>query len=464
MRLRHKAGDPPWLPLVDTCYGAALYLFPNRFRNEYGDSIRQAFRDRCREVGLGRRGALRLLVLELAPDLLATFGREQMKAGIGDFFPRQVALLGVLCAALGVFVFYDSVTPKVLDQVVTVRNRTTDLMQQRAIDAEESRIQAVATKLATGGDPVSLGLAAWSHRSIAVRKESPYYAPDKQNEAFYHRSPEDASAEKARAATLEQAALDASFDAHAMARVADSCGRLAACDSSVAVTRLTRLDPGNAYGWLLAFKSARLVGDHVAMAATMRGLASADHFEAFEGPSVARLLSAEAAVGDDRAEWIRIVRTQAVRMGLLGALGDPVGSHCAKVVTSDAAEESDPDTVAACRSLIPLLARSTKLNVRMHGLRGLLAMSEDPAARTSAISQLRDLYWLSGAKFDGKQNSMTVGKPDLASAADAERWALAFAAGEGEVPSLRRWFVARGLSESAPANYEVLESFMFNGP
>jgi hypothetical protein len=46
--------------------GLGLYLFPNHFRTEYGECMRQAFRDRCREIARGERSAFKVFALELA--------------------------------------------------------------------------------------------------------------------------------------------------------------------------------------------------------------------------------------------------------------------------------------------------------------------------------------------------------------------------------------------------------------
>ena len=70
-------------------YSACLWLYPRPLRDAHGDEMRQAFRDRCREVVRGEQSAFRVLFGELLPDTLRSAGSEQISATFGDMQPRQ---------------------------------------------------------------------------------------------------------------------------------------------------------------------------------------------------------------------------------------------------------------------------------------------------------------------------------------------------------------------------------------
>jgi hypothetical protein len=82
---------PAWAAAAEALYGAALRLHPRAFRAQWGDAMRQAFRDRCREVARGERGALARFA-EALPDVAASAAREQVQvAGIAPPLRRHVA-------------------------------------------------------------------------------------------------------------------------------------------------------------------------------------------------------------------------------------------------------------------------------------------------------------------------------------------------------------------------------------
>lgn len=451
----HKPGDPPWLPMADRLYRAALFVFPNRFRIEYGPWMRQAFLDRCREVRNGERSAFQVLALELVPDLIATFGREQMQAGIGDVFPRQFVLLGLLCIALFALLFRDAITPPVLNQVVTARNWIDGSRELRNVEARESIIRVAAASLSAESYPSSKALAAWLYSAIAVRKDTPYWAPDNQNEATYRHQKEDASVENDAIRQLVEGVLRGSSDAHALARASESCRLEGGCDNLPAVSQLTRMAPDNGYAWALAFEAAAIREDTAAMRRSLAGFAQAKHYDAFEGQTIAALLSTTSAADPANKEWGAIVSELASQRHLLGGFSvDRIARYCSRHAVPQVDLAPDQEVRADCLAAFELMAGSSRLGATISGNMGVATLSEDAATRTAAIQQLRDRYWLAGARFENGNLSMDW-PGEFASEADQKLWVLAFRDNAGEVPSLKRLFAAKGMPVGAPANYEV---------
>jgi len=64
---------------IDAAYALALRLYPRAFRERWAESMRQAFRDRCREVARGERGFPALLA-ESCTDLARSLASEHCRA------------------------------------------------------------------------------------------------------------------------------------------------------------------------------------------------------------------------------------------------------------------------------------------------------------------------------------------------------------------------------------------------
>ena len=142
--------DPAWIRLADRCYGIGLSLFSSAHRREYGDLMRQAFRDRCREVARGDRGAWRTFALELTPDLVSGIGRENMNSIFANMRPRQVLLLLLLSLSSAYFLFGEAVGLRLSDLAVTLTQAANRIGDKREADALRSRFHKVAEPLATG--------------------------------------------------------------------------------------------------------------------------------------------------------------------------------------------------------------------------------------------------------------------------------------------------------------------------
>lgn len=460
-----KPADPAWIRIAERLYAAALVLFPRRFREEYGDCLRQAFRDRCREVAGGQQSAFRVLALELAPDLVATLGKEHMQAGLGGMTPRHAALVGCLCLAFAGLVFRDAITPPVLDATVSIRNRFNDFVELRRIEAREATTRRIAERLAGSSDAGDKALAAVLYRSIAQRKEDPLYFPDDQSESIYHRPAENADAENARIRQLLADVLrKPGAGGYALVRAAESCEPQDGCDRAKAIARLTDADSDNGYAWTLAFQEADAHDDEPGRQHALGELAHASRYDTYEGRTAARLIQAAGAMGLGDDEAAAVLAREATESSLLDDRVFLPVNYCVKhsrnaaagvavVVTAEGAFATD------CYRAFELMAHSSRLRPSLVGWHLLVRWNDDPALRAQARDALRDRYWLAGARFE--QDRMVTGWPgDFHSAPDRQAWQAAFVEGDGEIPSLRRWFVARGMPADAPGDYLVPDEYL----
>jgi hypothetical protein len=85
---------------IERLYDCTLYLYPRAFRHAWGEPMRQALRDRLRERAADPRGNWRVLMRELAPDLLASACREHWIAYDGEAAMRRWLLVSLLLGSL----------------------------------------------------------------------------------------------------------------------------------------------------------------------------------------------------------------------------------------------------------------------------------------------------------------------------------------------------------------------------
>ena len=457
-----KPADPAWIHIAERLYATAFFLLPKRFRDEYGDCLRQAFRDRCREVARGERSAFHALALELAPDLVTTMGREGMQTGFADMAPRQFALMGCLCVAFAGLVYRDAIAPPVLDAAVAIRNRVNEFIDLRRIEAGEANTRRIAEHLADDPDAGSKALAALLYRSIAERKENPYWAPDNQNEGFYHRLPEKAHAETLRIRQLVADVLrDPDAGAYALFRAAESCVPQDGCDRAEVIARLEHADAGNGYAWTLAFAEADARNDEPGRRHALDQFALASRYDTYEGDTARRLTRAAEAMGLADEEATVTLTRNIIDADLFGE-HSVLASDCirrASARDSDGASEMAADVQAGCQRAFELMAQSSKLGPSLQGWHGLARFTGDGAVRSQAKVELRDRYWLAGWRF--WQDGVYTDVPgDFHSAPERLAWQAAFRDGGGEIASLRRWFVSRGMPAHAPSDYDIPDRYL----
>ena len=85
---------------IERLYDWTLYLYPQAFRHTWGEPMRQALRDRLRETAVEPRGNWRVLVRELASDLLTSACREHWNAYDGEAAMRRWLLVSLLLGSL----------------------------------------------------------------------------------------------------------------------------------------------------------------------------------------------------------------------------------------------------------------------------------------------------------------------------------------------------------------------------
>lgn len=142
--------DPWWLAPVDRLYGVALYLYPRHFRETWGKSMRQIFRDRSRDLALEQRHPLTWICASLLPDLATSVGREQWTAFEEETTMKRMSLLTMLLLGSLALLWW-SKTSAIGSQLLFSATEWVQNREQRALESAyaEYRLDLIRTALAS---------------------------------------------------------------------------------------------------------------------------------------------------------------------------------------------------------------------------------------------------------------------------------------------------------------------------
>jgi hypothetical protein len=299
-----RASDPRWIAFAVRVYSACLWLYPKALRQEHGEEMQMAFRDRCREVAAGRSSAWRVFGLELFPDLLRSAGGAQAELGVGTHERRAfggLILLCILAVALLTQPQWSGMASNGMHQINLYWRMA---REAREMKRHEKAVTAVADELAGRGDPQSRALAALLHRTLFDQREFQYlFGADEgwQNLRF-----PDAGA---RATALAGPLLTQAADAYTLSLAAQACAIEAGCNRDMAIRRLVAIDPDNAFGWMLAFKWSAQHQQSEGMKLALDQIGRARYFENYQGrahrdlfAAAGRLEPGDAVLLEDIAE------------------------------------------------------------------------------------------------------------------------------------------------------------------
>jgi hypothetical protein len=306
--------DPAWVVAAARFYDACLWLYPRALRDAHGDEMRQAFRDRCREVARGRRSGLQFAV-ELAPDLSGSATRAQLDAGRGNdarVIPGLLILVG-LAVALATQPLWSG---SAVNGMKAVESIWLMWREQREVSRADAVLQRLSGELVATKSPDAVATAALLQQARAEQER--WYAGPLLGEPSW-----DANAQP-HPLYFSEAAADASqlagrvaaghAQAPALAIAAQACTIRGGCKVDFVIGRLLAAEPRNALGWMLAFKRASQRGDDAAMQAALQGAAAADYYDSYKARVYALLQRQLAASGEVDAETSAILAEHVTRM------------------------------------------------------------------------------------------------------------------------------------------------------
>ncbi|CAN5240427.1 hypothetical protein BH11PSE14_BH11PSE14_18160 [soil metagenome] len=447
--------DPAWIDKAVRVYGACLWLYPRAVRDAHGADMRQAFRDRCREVARGKRSAWQWFGTELAPDLVASATRAHLELGSPASDARIVPGL-VLLALLALALATQSRWAGSVNDGIKAIGRYADIVQDaRKFRHRAQFVRDLSATLATSGGAESLAVAALMHRAEFNQQytwnrlaEQYQYIPLRQSE------------EGARASAMAAQVFTHEVSLAALSISTQACVMEAGCNQDMALRLLLARDPENAFNWMMEFKRAAQRNDIARMQAAMEGVRQARYAESHIGV-VHRVLfgpvladhAGDLNAMEDAAEQFRTMKAAAT-----DDISNDLRVQCSlRVLPRPLANprwvDTHPESRATCLHLAALLAASSDAHGAAWGWRQLrLAGAPLTPERTAAM---RDAAWLARQWWNFGYHTAADHSWTPWTLQDWTRWNAAWAVGDGEIPAVKRWLRADGKPVHAPPDFQA---------
>lgn len=288
-----KSNDPRWIGVLCRVYSGALWLYPTSHRKRWGDAMRQAFRDRCREAVREGRGPLNVLFAELLPDLAKTVGSEHVDAIYLEVNPMKRLLYVLIAAFFAMVLLRPDVSPAV-DKVHGWWRQREELAYDRAYSAHlEALAQAAERQRQNADDDVTTAIL---------------YRDATQGRALYYQGTgvmfegagilSEAIGSDASKALLDRA--DAAFaralkadDLWALSLAVRKCpARPSVCARDASLARLKALNASNGAVWAYDLADAHKAGDEERSRSALAHMAQSTRFDTHNGRTVRALLMA----------------------------------------------------------------------------------------------------------------------------------------------------------------------------
>jgi hypothetical protein len=301
---------PSWQAPAEAIYGVLLHLYPRAIRERHGEEMRQAFRDRCREVPDGRLSAWRLFCLEMAPDFATSVGGAHLEA---PGTPRMRASLVALAVLGGIWFFQDAINTRTLDIYFAGKLRWLHWSEERAFARDEAHVRALADGLAASDASHDRALAAYVYAlNSASRSYGATYAAGAGESLGFDPVGEDADRSRQVRDSVQAA------DAETARLVLAACRVDAGCSNREEFAReLIQIEPQNAYGWSELLKVHSHAGDEAAVMADLREVGNARYYdEGLAGSREALFATAQRIAGRD-AEALAALGRQLMRGSLM---------------------------------------------------------------------------------------------------------------------------------------------------
>lgn len=398
------SGDPRWIGRLDALYGLALCLYPRRFRSQWEAPMRQAFRDRCREIARGQRPPAALLT-ELLPDFAVGLGRERFHALGEDPMSKRHVLLAMLVLLAATIAMHD--------RIGIAGNAALDWWKayraQATAEAERRYWNDLARALDPAGTPREHTVAAIAWQMAG---EGSALLPTDEGARGRAQQAFDAAIAGADPAALWLAATDCPVQR---------------CDERAAIAGLQRTAPDNAAVGILVLAQAAGSGDSAAKAQALRGIAAARTFHSYDADLLASLLRAGAKA---RAPSNVDADSLVVGVAMAWALPD--------VIVLDEACRPGAADADTCRAIGRVLADGNSLISRIVGHKLWNRFADPGADRLEVHRRMRNLHWMLA-------NQLLLLDPSA-----RKRWRESLLAGDGEVAALQAGLEARGIPLEAP--------------
>lgn len=446
-----RTGDPRWIGVLCRMYAAALWLYPREHRAIWGEEMRLAFRDRCREAARAGRGPWRVLAADLVPDLAVSVANEHLHSMTGDSPMKRVRLYALLLAFAAVLIFRAPIGAALLKAHDTWKMYQQAREERVLRDHEADLAELVETRGGAHADVIAAQLywaAGQGYRRLYPQPRFRTGLSDSD------RSIADARLDRADAAFAR--ALRAN-DTWALWLATGVCpARPANCDREAALKRLQARDGDNGAVWMLDMDLAWQAHDPRRMRAALARLAVSSRFDSHYGDAMRGMLAAFALRPMPQPLWIPYetdAKPGIEQSAILLANGLAVSSDAMHGLgykaLLDFCGTRDPtasaERAADCRATGYLLAAGKGTLIEQMFGNQLLLRVVAPGDRARIRQDIRDARW--------RNRHFHWISPDHSIEA-AQRWRAAWLQGGGEAEVEARLLHENGFALHAPAGFD----------
>jgi len=346
---------PFWQAPAEAMYALLLQLYPRRIREDHGEEMQQAFRDRCREAAEGRISAWQLLCLETVPDFATSIAGAHMDHPQTSRMRSALVALALLSV---VFFFQDAISARALDVYFAGKLRWLHWNEQRAFARDEAQVRALADQLAASDAPHDRAFAAYVYAlNSASRSYSATYTAGAAESIAFDPVSEDSDRSRRMRDSLRAG------DAETTRLVLAACRIDVDCNREAFARRLTVIEPQNAYGWSELLKMHSHAGDDAAVVADLQQVGKSRYYdEGLAGSREALFASAQRIAGRD-AEALAALGRQLTRGSLMTSdeFNNTLRYKCSLPWPNDTSRPwlpQHPQAFANCRHAAVLAAQS----------------------------------------------------------------------------------------------------------
>jgi hypothetical protein len=366
--------------VAERIYALSLYLYPPSFRREFGEAMRQAFRDRLHE----RRVRSSPLFFDIMSDTVSAVAREHSQAPEGLL--RIFVLLTLMFAATTIFVRGESLRTALVDAVVARQESA----RKAAFGAYERAVHdydaSIAVRYATH--------AAARSQLVAAQ----FFGGDV--DFFDVHFVDDVVAQPAQLAAVSMDnALRVGWDDPVVLwnAIAMCPSSSTTCHSREVLAHLQSIAPENGAVWWLEFVAADRAKDPNRARNALAKLAAAREFSVYENVMTALWIDAYASLSPPSAlssiaPEMASSSTEVVASGLharLSHLEWPVAAG--KYAFERTCGSPDEALRDDCLRAAGLLATSDIFSARLAGLRTLARL--DPSVASAYRAEWRQTMW-----------------------------------------------------------------------
>lgn len=410
-----KIKDPKWISQADRFYSGLLYLFPSTHRKEFGPWMRQAFRDRCREVARGEQRLFRVLAVEIVPDLLLGAGREHMTSNFGELNRKHLAALTLLGCMSVWALFHETVNRQLFDLADATKRKTADMKAEYRYKKYQARTEEMAQWLVLEeGSPKAKALAAYLYLTIDDEK----------------------------AATLAQQVALEHPDLRTLAMAELSCRESTHCNRPDIVARLTAEDPNNAYVWLRALNGAIDAKDQVSERTALRKMAASSHMEPYEAGIEKELIGYAHRFAPDDVEILEFLDARFASSTPSAPILALSKSQCAAL----SVDTPDNKLLGDCRKITDQFTQTDDLMTTGVVARLRYRLSTGREEQASAYQHLLDFRWWQAAYQD---------VPSPNELASWKKWYADWRGKRDSIAAIKSSLMSRGMPTQAPADFEL---------